>query len=501
MKYFSVLLLFLLLVSISIADELRVLETYFQDDWISFSPAPELRCFLDSSGSFYALYTLNRESEWPQCLLRYYPPGLPARGDDLTGWGPGAWWRPKVCRIDGDQIEMQLSRGTDFIPMPIEHKLVTYNYSTDNPARIQHTRIVMDTELSHLRKTSDTMVSAFSVDYSIWETVHARFLKNIGLYDRNGWLSYPITIQADTLWESPIPIDHVYDIKVENSETYAALYRNYSGGNWGFICLNNDYLMFEVDSLFPPTISNLVMRNLGGGIVFTWVENDDIYVKEYDIQTTSFTEAEVFYTSQVGSLNSVAKSKLVMDAEFCYLQIPVLIDQSSSNPSNWRAIVRQVLSRVDHSLISRDTVIVFGESTTYADHAMTVKDGIPHSLIAADEGAESHLYYYGPLDVVSVEPDLGHPHSCVLSGAYPNPFNGTVHLDIVLDQASSVQLQIYDIQGRRIHSQSSRPLLPGKHQLSWTGISDGGGLVPSGVYILRILTREKTFQQKVLLLK
>ncbi len=70
---------------------------------------------------------------------------------------------------------------------------------------------------------------------------------------------------------------------------------------------------------------------------------------------------------------------------------------------------------------------------------------------------------------------------------YPNPTNGTVHVDLGTLRAE--QLSLYDLSGKRVQQQP-KPLA--RTQLDLTGLSNG-------VYLLRIQTEKGWFQQKVVI--
>jgi len=494
--------LFLVLIAVtSLADELVVLETYHRDDWVSFHSYQGLSSFVDSTGSIYVTYTLLRESEWPQSLLRCYPQGQPARGGDITSWGPGSWWRSRVCRIDGDNIDVQLDRGTDYFPMPIEHKLLLINQSNGLSMEEKYTRIVTDTQFNHLRRTTDSTASAFSVDHSIWGEEVVRFLSNIKLYNSHQYDSLPLEVVADTLWESPSSNNFVIDAKIPNSDIYSALYNRYSDTIWGFVCLSNDQVIMEIDSLFPVSVSNLSLKALGNLFMFTWSEADEMYFQTFNPIDTSFSKKLVYYTEGESSLNSRVHVRLGIDDNYFYRQTPVLNDFNSSNPPNWHSIIRQTINRDDFAVTSIDTVFTFHEPPLYATHSLTQKEGVLHSLIATNEESESYLYYYGPSSVVSSDEAVQKPNGFILSEPFPNPFNGQVQIKLEIPIQLDLQINIYDIHGRIVYSQQLHGQKPGTLDLSWSGNSNSGLTVSSGLYLFQVQGQGYTASQKLVLLK
>ena len=70
---------------------------------------------------------------------------------------------------------------------------------------------------------------------------------------------------------------------------------------------------------------------------------------------------------------------------------------------------------------------------------------------------------------------------------YPNPFNNTTTIEIILNQSSKIELSIYDIQGRLVKELiPSIELNAGTHQLVWDGNQNNGSPLPNGVYYYKI---------------
>lgn len=64
---------------------------------------------------------------------------------------------------------------------------------------------------------------------------------------------------------------------------------------------------------------------------------------------------------------------------------------------------------------------------------------------------------------------------------YPNPFNPSTQIEYTLEQAGSVQLEVYDLQGRFIESLVNTHQQSGTHQVQWFANSQSTGL-----YFVRI---------------
>jgi hypothetical protein len=73
-----------------------------------------------------------------------------------------------------------------------------------------------------------------------------------------------------------------------------------------------------------------------------------------------------------------------------------------------------------------------------------------------------------------------------LASNYPNPFNSQTKISFQIREAGHANLAIYDITGRRIANLTDEILAPGEYDFTWTGHSDTGGEMPTGVYFYRL---------------
>ena len=86
----------------------------------------------------------------------------------------------------------------------------------------------------------------------------------------------------------------------------------------------------------------------------------------------------------------------------------------------------------------------------------------------------------------------------MLSEAYPNPFNPTTNLSLVLSEAGYVSVKIYNIVGQQVAvlAEGMYEANVNGHQLTWDASN-----VSSGVYIVRAESLGKVSTQKLMLLK
>ena len=69
---------------------------------------------------------------------------------------------------------------------------------------------------------------------------------------------------------------------------------------------------------------------------------------------------------------------------------------------------------------------------------------------------------------------------------YPNPFNPSTTIAYSLPEKSSVEITIFNLQGREIKSFAMGAQSPGVQHIIWNGTDERGSSISSGVYIYRV---------------
>jgi hypothetical protein len=94
--------------------------------------------------------------------------------------------------------------------------------------------------------------------------------------------------------------------------------------------------------------------------------------------------------------------------------------------------------------------------------------------------------------LVRYAPETGIEGGDVIPGitleATPNPFSGSLSVSFSLSQPSQVNLEVYDLSGRLVQSLLSEEAVPGLHSVDWNPDTP----VPSGCYLIRLVTSEGT---------
>jgi hypothetical protein len=98
------------------------------------------------------------------------------------------------------------------------------------------------------------------------------------------------------------------------------------------------------------------------------------------------------------------------------------------------------------------------------------------------------------------------PKDFALSPNYPNPlrlsaFNAETRLVYQLPERAQVKLALYDVLGREVMILVDAEREPGVHAIAWNGRDASGALLPSGIYIFRMVTQRFSSSQRLLLIK
>jgi hypothetical protein len=93
------------------------------------------------------------------------------------------------------------------------------------------------------------------------------------------------------------------------------------------------------------------------------------------------------------------------------------------------------------------------------------------------------------------------PYTMELSLNYPNPFNASTRIDYHLPKSTFVKLQIFNLQGQAVKTLVNESKESGQHFAIWSGESDDGTALSSGVYVYRLQCDGHVQSHKLLMLK
>jgi len=108
----------------------------------------------------------------------------------------------------------------------------------------------------------------------------------------------------------------------------------------------------------------------------------------------------------------------------------------------------------------------------------------------------------GNLLDIDMPPTAQTPTEFALYPAFPNPFNPSTTLQFDLPEAGEVTLVIFDLRGREVAQAVNGYISAGQHRATWTGRDNRGRMLPSGLYIARLVAANGMAEtRKLVLLK
>jgi hypothetical protein len=104
------------------------------------------------------------------------------------------------------------------------------------------------------------------------------------------------------------------------------------------------------------------------------------------------------------------------------------------------------------------------------------------------------------LNIMKHEP--GVVFNYVLEQNWPNPFNPSTTIRFAVpEEITTVKLEIINLLGQQVWSQTLSNVLPGVHEVEWHGKTVTGSTVASGVYFCRLSAGSFTSIKRMLLIK
>jgi len=98
------------------------------------------------------------------------------------------------------------------------------------------------------------------------------------------------------------------------------------------------------------------------------------------------------------------------------------------------------------------------------------------------------------------EPEVGGVARIELESIRPNPATGPVEIRFALPAAGSVDLRVYDLQGREVRVLAAREFAAGRNAVTWDGRDDAGHRVPKGIYLYRLQAGSAVLTKRVAVL-
>lgn len=179
------------------------------------------------------------------------------------------------------------------------------------------------------------------------------------------------------------------------------------------------------------------------------------------------------------------------------------------HPMHMHGVLFQVLSRNGSTSLPpsdigwKDTVLVHPGETVRVLVKFTEYNGIflfhCHNLEHEDDGMMLNFRVSGLTDVKSSNPEV--PAGFRLYQNHPNPFNPSTMVSFEVPTASDVELEVFDVQGRRVATLLHEAVSAGRHAVQFSGVNEGGASLASGTYFARLRAGNYTETLRMVLAK
>lgn len=101
-----------------------------------------------------------------------------------------------------------------------------------------------------------------------------------------------------------------------------------------------------------------------------------------------------------------------------------------------------------------------------------------------------------PIEKTRFEEKESMPTKIILNNAYPNPFNPTTNITYSINKTQPIKLTIFNLNGKEVATLVDAIQTPGLYNSSFNAHN-----LPSGTYLISLVTLNETLSQKVTLLK
>ncbi len=153
------------------------------------------------------------------------------------------------------------------------------------------------------------------------------------------------------------------------------------------------------------------------------------------------------------------------------------------------------------ALLGNDEIVAYGRTDEQGEAQVRgdIADGTYQTIVSGYNGQTLRT----SVQIVDTHVAEGgmRPTSPRLEGNYPNPFNPETSIRVMLPQAGNIQLEIFDVTGRRVRTLVNAVREAGRQIEIWDGRDDQGNSVASGLYVARLSTPQGRDILKMTLLR
>jgi len=93
------------------------------------------------------------------------------------------------------------------------------------------------------------------------------------------------------------------------------------------------------------------------------------------------------------------------------------------------------------------------------------------------------------------------PNKILLEPNYPNPFNPSTNIQFTIPFDGVVRADVYNVLGQKVKTLLNTWQTSGSHTIQWNGTNDQNQQVTSGMYFLKISTKDHVATQKMIMMR
>ena len=117
------------------------------------------------------------------------------------------------------------------------------------------------------------------------------------------------------------------------------------------------------------------------------------------------------------------------------------------------------------------------------------------------EPSDADIYAQRVVDPPTVAGDSPPLVAVTVLPNYPNPFTSTTELEIGIVKASAIEIDVFDVAGRKVRTQTFAQRSAGWRKLVFDGRDEMGRLLPSGVYFYRVRASGTAVVRKMVIVR
>ena len=118
----------------------------------------------------------------------------------------------------------------------------------------------------------------------------------------------------------------------------------------------------------------------------------------------------------------------------------------------------------------------------------------------SDDSLTTHTMSISAIALSSVNDYV--PQSVSIKSNYPNPFNPSTTIPVIVSQSDYMQINIFDSNGKLVKKLFNGELSTGQYSFRWNGSDKYNTMVSSGIYFCKVINNNNILSsQKMVLLK